>query len=124
MVIGHNRYSTRGFSQISNTQPIVVGKGSNAIAIAHNGNIVNAEPLYEELCDQGYTFHTSTDTEVIANLIISSHEKDWVDKIRYAMHRLQGAYSLAIMANHGLFGVRDPFGVRPLCLGPLMVAGL
>jgi len=119
IAIGHNRYSTRGSSQIGNVQPIVVGKGSNAIAIAHNGNIVNAEYLYEELSDQGYVFRTSTDTEVIANLIISSPEKDLVDKIRYAMHRLQGAYSLTLMTNYRLFGVRDPLGVRPLCLGAI-----
>jgi len=119
IAIGHNRYSTRGSSRGANAQPIVVGKGSNIIAIAHNGNIVNAEHLYQELADQGYTFHTSTDTEVIANLILSSPEKDWVDKIRYAMHRLQGAYSLTIMTHHSLFGVRDPLGVRPLCLGAI-----
>ncbi len=119
IAIGHNRYSTRGSSRVTNAQPLVVGSGSNKMAIAHNGNIVNAEHLYQELSDQGYTFHTSTDTEVIANLILSSHEKDWVDKIRYAMHRLQGAYSMVIMTNHNLFGVRDPFGVRPLCLGAI-----
>jgi amidophosphoribosyltransferase len=119
IAIGHNRYSTKGSSRIINVQPIIVGKGSKAIAIAHNGNIVNAEHLYEELSDQGYTFRSSTDTEVIANLIISSPEKDWVDKIRYAMHRLQGAYSLTIMTNDRLFGIRDPFGVRPLCLGAI-----
>jgi len=119
IAIGHNRYSTRGSSRVTNVQPIVVGKGSNTIAIAHNGNIVNAKPLYEELSDLGYTFHTSTDTEVIANLVLSSPEKDWVGKIRYAMHRLQGAYSLAIMTHHHLFGVRGPLGVRPLCLGAI-----
>jgi len=96
-----------------------VGKGSNAIAVAHNGNIINAEHLYEELRDQGYTFNTSTDTEVIANLILSSPEKNWVDRIRYAMHRLQGAYSLTILTKDALFGVRDPLGVRPLCLGSI-----
>ena len=119
IAIGHTRYSTRGSSRGYNAQPIVVGKGSNAIATAHNGNIVNAEHLHEELSDQGYTFHSSTDTEVIANLVLSSPEKDWVNKIRYAMHRLQGAYSLAFMTSRGLFAVRDPFGVRPLCLGTI-----
>jgi amidophosphoribosyltransferase len=119
IAIGHNRYSTRGSSRVNNVQPIIVGSGSNTIGIAHNGNIVNAEHLYEELSGQGYTFHTSTDSEVIANLILSAPDKDWVDKIRYAMHRLQGAYSLTIMTNHSLFGVRDPFGVRPLCLGSM-----
>jgi len=119
IAIGHNRYSTSGSSQICNAQPIIVGKGSETIAIAHNGNIVNTKHLYEELSQQGYTFNSSTDTEVIANLIISSTEKDWVDKIRYAMHRLQGVYSLTIMTNDRLFGVRDPLGVRPLCLGTI-----
>ena len=119
IAIGHNRYSTRGSSRIANAQPIVVGRGSNAIAIAHNGNIVNAEHLRQELIDQGYTFHTSTDTEVIANLILSSREKDWVNKIRYAMHRLQGAYSFTLLTHHKLFGVRGSLGVRPLCLGAI-----
>ncbi len=119
IAIGHNRYSTRGSSRVINVQPIIVGSGSNTMGIAHNGNIVNAEHLYQELSEQGYTFHTSTDSEVIANLILSAPDKDWVDKIRYAMHRLQGAYSLTIMTDHSLFGVRDPFGVRPLCLGSI-----
>jgi len=119
IAIGHNRYSTRGSSRVTNVQPIIVGDGENALAIAHNGNIVNAEHLYRELSDQGYTFNTTTDTEVIANLIMSSPEKSWVDKIKYAMHRLQGAYSLTLMTNHTLYGVRDPLGVRPLCLGAI-----
>ena len=117
IAIGHNRYSTHGSSRVSNVQPIIVGEGSNTIALAHNGNIVNAEYLYRELCDAGYAFQTSTDSEVIANLILSSPEKDWVAKIKYAMNRLQGAYSLTIMADHCLFGVRGPLGVRPLCMG-------
>jgi amidophosphoribosyltransferase len=117
IAIGHNRYSTRGSSRIINAQPLIVGKGANAVAIAHNGNIVNAEHLYQELSDQGYTFQTSTDTEVIANLILSSPAKNWVDKIRYAMHRLQGAYSLTLLTNNSLYGVRGLLGVRPLCLG-------
>ena len=119
IAIGHNRYSTRGSSHIRNVQPIVVGKGSDALAIAHNGNITNAEALYKELVDKGYNFHTSTDTEVIANLIVSSAETDWLGKIRYAMRRLQGAYSMVIMTKNTLYGIRDPLGVRPLCLGTI-----
>jgi amidophosphoribosyltransferase len=119
IAIGHNRYSTRGSSRLCNAQPVIVGKGSNEIAVAHNGNIVNAEHLRQELADQGYTFHTSTDTEVIANLILSSHEKKWVDKIRYAIRRLQGAYSLTLLTKNKLYGVRDLLGVRPLCLGTI-----
>jgi len=117
IAIGHNRYSTMGSSRLINAQPIVVGKGSHAIAIAHNGNIINAQHLREELSDQGYVFRTSTDTEVIINLIHSSPHKEIVDRIRYAMHRLQGAYSMTLLTRDRVFGVRDPFGVRPLCLG-------
>jgi amidophosphoribosyltransferase len=117
IAIGHNRYSTAGSSRVANAQPIVVGDDSSTMAIAHNGNIINASYLYEELAAQGYTFRTSTDTEVIANLIISCPDKSWIDKIRYAMRRLQGAYSLVLMTPTGLFAVRDSLGVRPLCLG-------
>ena len=119
IAIGHNRYSTRGSSRKANAQPLLVGEDSDTIAIAHNGNIVNAEHLYKELLDQGYDFQTSTDTEVVANLILSSPEKHWEDRIRYAMRRLQGAYSLTLLTKDTLYGVRDPFGVRPLCLGKL-----
>ncbi|MFC2014394.1 amidophosphoribosyltransferase [Chloroflexota bacterium] len=119
IAIGHNRYSTSGSSRMCNAQPILAGEGQDSIAIAHNGNIVNAKHLFEELSEQGYSFETSTDTEVIANLIISSHEKDIVDKVRYAMRRLQGVYSLTIMTKDRLLGVRDPLGLRPLCLGTL-----
>ena len=119
IAIGHNRYSTRGSSRITNVQPIVVGEGSDTIAVAHNGNIINAEYLHKDLCDRGYCFRSSTDTEVIANLILSSTEKDWIGRIKYAMNRLKGAYSLTIMTRDTLFGVRDPLGVRPLCLGRL-----
>jgi amidophosphoribosyltransferase len=119
IAIGHNRYSTAGSSRIGNAQPILVGNGANTIAIAHNGNIINAKHLYGELAEQGYVFRGGTDTEVIANLILSSPDKSWVDRIRYAMRRLQGAYSLVLMTTRGLFAVRDSFGVRPLCLGSI-----
>ncbi len=119
IAIGHNRYSTTGSSRVANAQPIVVGKSPNIIALAHNGNIINSKFLHEELLQHGYTFQSSTDSEVIANLIIASPENDWVDRIRHTMHRLQGAYSLALLTNDTLFGVRDPLGVRPLCLGAI-----
>ena len=119
IAIGHNRYSTRGSSRIGNVQPIVVGSGADTIAVAHNGNIINAEYLHNELRERGCKFRSSTDTEVIANLILSSTEKDWIGRIKYAMNRLKGAYSLTIMTRDTLFGVRDPLGVRPLCLGKL-----
>jgi len=119
IAIGHNRYSTTGASQICNAQPLMVSQGDDALAIAHNGNITNADVLRRELQDKGYVFNTSSDSEVIAKLIFSSIEKEFTAKIRYAMRRLQGAYSLALLTKDTLWGVRDPLGMRPLCLGSL-----
>ena len=119
IAIGHNRYSTSGSSRAANAQPILVGYGNVAMAVAHNGNIVNAEYLQQELAEQGYSFRSGTDTEVVANLILSSPEHEFVDKIQYAMGRLQGAYSIVIVTRDELYAIRDPFGVRPLCIGKL-----
>jgi amidophosphoribosyltransferase len=119
IAIGHNRYSTTGSSRIVNAQPIIVGNDGSTIGIAHNGNIVNAAHLLEELTSLGYKFKGSNDSEVIANLIHSSPGRNWVEKIKYAMKRLQGAYSLVVITPNELYAVRDPFGVRPLCLGTI-----
>ncbi len=119
IAIGHNRYSTAGSSRAANAQPILVGNDGNTLGIAHNGNIVNATYLYEELAGLGYRFHGSTDSEVIANLILSCPEKSQIAKIQYAMRRLQGAYSMVIITPRELYAVRDPLGVRPLCLGTI-----
>jgi amidophosphoribosyltransferase len=117
--IGHNRYSTTGSSRPANAQPIMVRSEESAIAIAHNGNITNSKVLRDELQERGYNFHTTTDSEVIANLILASPGQDWQGKIEHAMSRLQGAYSLVILTRDKLIAVRDPFGVRPLCLGTI-----
>jgi len=117
--IGHNRYSTTGSSQHANAQPIVARAEKLTLALAHNGNILNAEPLHDELQEGGYSFDTSTDSEVIANLILASPGKNWEERIRHAMARLQGAYSLTVMTEDKLIGIRDPMGVRPLCLGSI-----
>ncbi|MGB8707023.1 MAG: amidophosphoribosyltransferase [Dehalococcoidia bacterium] len=119
IAIGHTRYSTTGSSRACNAQPILIEANSTTIALAHNGNIVNAKFLSDELSQQGCTFATTTDSEIIANLVMSSTERNPVDKIRYAMRRLQGAYSLVILTKDKLMGVRDPMGVRPLCLGTI-----
>jgi len=117
--IGHNRYSTTGSSKPTNAQPIIAKAGELTIALAHNGNIINSRLLRDELHERGHNFHTSIDSEVIANLILASPGQNWEQKIRYAMHRLQGAYSLVLLTENQLIGVRDPFGVRPLCLGTI-----
>jgi len=123
IAIGHNRYSTTGSSRVCNAQPLIVGQSNDALAVAHNGNIVNSAHLYQDLVEKGYVFSSTTDSEIIGKLIISSPEKDWVDRIRYAMRRLQGAYSLVLLTKDKLFAVRDPFGIRPLCLGTVNGSG-
>ncbi len=117
--IGHNRYSTTGSSRPVNAQPIIAKADGLTIALAHNGNILNFELLRDELQQRGYHFHTSSDSEIIANLILASPGQNWQKKIEYAMHRLQGAYSLVILTADKLIGVRDSLGVRPLCLGTI-----
>ncbi len=119
IAIGHNRYSTMGSSHLTNAQPILTEGAAGQIAVAHNGNLVNADALRIELEESGYEFVTTTDSEIIAHLITNAPGKNWVERISYTMRRLQGAYSLVILTQDTLIGVRDPFGVRPLCLGKL-----
>lgn len=117
--IGHNRYSTTGSSGIVNAQPIVVSGPQGEIALAHNGNIVNAAELRHDLEEKGFRFHATTDSEVIANLILASPGHDWVERVSTATRRLIGAYSLTLLTRDTLMAVRDPHGVRPLCLGSI-----
>jgi amidophosphoribosyltransferase len=119
IAIGHNRYSTTGSSKPVNAQPVMAKSSGLTIALAHNGNIINSKVLRDELQERGYHFHTSSDSEVIANLILASPGQNWPEKIEYTMHRLQGAYSLVVLTQDKLIAVRDPFGVRPLCLGSI-----
>ncbi len=117
IAIGHTRYSTTGSNRIANVQPIVIPSPFGKIALGHNGNITNARCLRDELERQGYVFSSSTDSEIIAYLIASAPGESLIEKLNYAMKRLEGAYSLVIMTPNELIGVRDPLGVRPLCLG-------
>ena len=119
IAIGHSRYSTTGSSQPANAQPILAETNSSSIVLGHNGNIVNAKFIRDELVQLGYNFSTTSDSEVIANLVLSSTERSSVGRIKYATRRLQGAYSLVMITRDKLIGVRDPLGVRPLCLGTI-----
>lgn len=119
IAIGHTRYSTTGSSRLANAQPIRVRGPAGEIALAHNGNVVNAEVLREDLEAQGQVFVTSTDSEVVARLIVQAPGETWEDRIAHTMRRLEGAYSLAILTEDALYAVRDELGVRPLCLGRL-----
>ncbi|MBI5599806.1 MAG: amidophosphoribosyltransferase [Deltaproteobacteria bacterium] len=117
--MGHVRYSTTGDSHIKNAQPFVVEYARGAIAIAHNGNLVNARILRDELEAYGSIFQSSMDTEVIVHLIASSKESRLEDRLVYALGRVRGSYSLLILTKKRLIAARDPNGFRPLLLGRL-----
>jgi amidophosphoribosyltransferase len=117
--IGHTRYSTTGGSHEVNMQPLVVSGPHGELALAHNGNIVNADLLRADLEEQGISFATGTDSEVLAALIANAPGSSWGDRFHYAMRRANGAYSLTLLTHDAMFGVRDPLGIRPLCLGRL-----
>lgn len=119
IAIGHNRYSTTGVSQLQNTQPITVTINAGQISLAHNGNIVNADDIKQELVRKGAIFGSSSDSEVVVHLIAKSEKDGLMDSIVHALTQLKGAFSLLIMTNDKLIGVRDPMGMRPLVLGKL-----
>lgn len=119
MAIGHVRYSTTGSSNIKNTQPFYVRSRIGDIAIAHNGNLTNTLSLRRELEDNGAIFQTTMDSEIIVHLLAHSPNKDAKSAITWALSKLEGAFSLALMFNDILIGARDTFGWRPLCLGKL-----
>jgi len=119
MAIGHNRYSTTGSTQLRNAQPMVIGYAGGSLAIAHNGNIVNATEIRRDLEHQGAIFRSTTDTEVIVHLIARSTETRLADQVVDALRKVQGAYSLLLMTEKEMIGVRDSYGFRPLVLGRL-----
>ena len=119
IAIGHNRYSTAGQSDIKNAQPFLVNYAKGTLALGHNGNLVNSSALREELEATGSIFRSTTDSEVILHLIARSAEKTTEGAIIEAVQRLEGAYTLAMMTEDALIGVRDPLGFRPLVLGRL-----
>ncbi len=117
--IGHVRYSTTGSSTIKNAQPITVETSRGQIAIAHNGNLVNAGRLRAELEADGSIFQTTTDSEVILHLISRPNPAIGGGALAQALSRVHGAYSLVLMGEKELIGARDPFGFRPLVIGKL-----
>jgi amidophosphoribosyltransferase len=119
IAIGHVRYSTTGSSLLANAQPLMARCSKGILAVAHNGNLVNAEELRQKLEDDGSVFQSTTDTEVIINLIARHSRENLSNALLKAAGDLQGSYSLVLMSKDTLIGLRDPFGVRPLCLGKL-----
>ena len=119
IAIGHTRYSTTGSNLIQNAQPMTAYGPGIEIAVGHNGNLVNAVELRDELAGWGIEFHTSSDTEVLANIIANAPANNWADRVAFAMRRVRGAYSMVGLTRDFLLAIRDPLGVRPLCIGKL-----
>jgi amidophosphoribosyltransferase len=117
--IGHVRYSTAGGSHIKNAQPIAIDYAHGSIAVAHNGNLTNADEIRRRLEGSGSIFQTTSDTEVIVHLIARSQERTTTDRVADALRQTKGAYSLMVMTPTELIAVRDPWGFRPLSLGRL-----
>jgi len=117
--IGHNRYSTTGETSLRNIQPFFADLHLGGLSIAHNGNLTNALLLREGLVKDGAIFRTTSDTETIVQLIAKSKRDKMVDKLIDTLFQIQGGYSLVIMTNKKMIGVRDPFGIRPLVIGKL-----
>ena len=117
--IGHNRYSTTGGTSLRNIQPFFADLHIGGLSIAHNGNLTNALALRESLVKDGAIFRTTSDTETIVQLIAKSKREKIIDKLIEALFQIQGGYSLVLMTNKKLIGVRDPFGIRPLVIGKL-----
>jgi amidophosphoribosyltransferase len=119
IAIGHTRYSTTGSSLLCNAQPNLVKGPYGDLAIGHNGNVVNAVSLRAELEEWGCQFSATTDSEVIAHLLANAPGLDWSERVQYFMRRVQGAYSMVVMTKDSLMAIRDPLGVRPLCVGKM-----
>lgn len=119
IAIGHVRYSTAGGSHIRNAQPLAVDYARGSLAVCHNGNLTNADELRAQLEAEGSIFSTTSDTEVLVHLIAKSKEVSIEDRVVDALARVQGAYSLLFLTPETIVAVRDPRGIRPLCLGIL-----
>ena len=119
LAIGHTRYSTAGDSALLNAQPIMVQSNKGMMALAHNGNLVNAQEVRSRLEGQGSIFQTSSDTEVIVHLIALSKEHTLPEAMADALRRVEGAFSLVMISPDRIFAARDPRGFRPLAMGRL-----
>jgi amidophosphoribosyltransferase len=121
--IGHVRYSTTGASTARNCQPFMVDTQHGTLAVAHNGDLVNAPDLRTELLQRGYPLAASSDTEVLLVMLAGSHGSSWEDRIERCMPAWKGAYSMLLLADDRVIGVRDPWGFRPLSAGRLPSGG-
>ena len=123
LAIGHTRYSTAGDSALLNAQPIMVQSNKGMMALAHNGNLVNAQDIRQRLDSQGSIFQTNSDTEVIVHLIALSKEHTLPEAIADALRQVEGAFSLVMISPDRIFAARDPRGFRPLAMGRIPALG-
>jgi len=121
--IGHTRYSTTGSSSARNAQPFLIETRHGPLAVAHNGNLINAPTLRQELLDHGVGLYSSSDTEVITMMLAGAEGKNWNERLKNSMSRWTGAYSLVLLTRDGVLAVRDPWGFRPLSVGLLPSGG-
>ncbi|MCI0819325.1 MAG: amidophosphoribosyltransferase, partial [Chloroflexi bacterium] len=119
VAIGHTRYSTTGSSRSENAQPVHVEGTNGELALGHNGNLLNADVLRDDLEDSGTDFETSTDTEIAARLLASAPGSSWLERAASTMKVLSGAYCFVAVTPDSLIAMRDPYGVRPLSIGRL-----
>ena len=120
LAIGHNRYSTAGKSELVNAQPCMINYAEGSLALAHNGNLVNAQTIRKSLASKGAIFQSTNDSEVIVHLMAQAKSASFVDRAAEALRQVSGAYSLVLMTENELLAARDPRGFRPLCLGKLV----
>jgi amidophosphoribosyltransferase len=121
--IGHTRYSTTGSSVLGNAQPFLIATRHGPVAVAHNGNLVNAGVLRSELLEHGIGLSSSSDTELITMMLAGAQGKTWNERLKNTMPRWEGAYSLVVLTLDGVLAVRDPWGFRPLSVGLLPSGG-
>lgn len=123
LAIGHTRYSTTGSSKIENAQPFVVESALGPLAVGHNGNLTNAATLRRELLNRGVGLTSTSDSEVIIQMLAGGEGRSWDEKLKVFMVRAQGAYCLTVLTRDALFALRDPWGLHPLCMGRLPEGG-
>lgn len=123
LAIGHNRYSTTGSQRLPNAQPYLIETALGPLGVAHNGNLINASALRRDLLQRGVGLSSSSDSEVIVQMLAGMKGATWEERLQELMQRADGAYSLTVLTRDAIYALRDPWGFRPLCLGSLNGVG-